>query len=225
MPFRNSKKKKTIKSLDRRISKFINTVEVKYTNKFQSLTALGAGDFVTSLGTMLRGNSSGQRIGNKIHMTSLEINYRLFLNLTGYLGTETSTPWSMTYATESCRVMVILNRKNNSVEGFPMSEVLVNAGNQESKLFSQYNYDFVDKGKNRVKYKILYDRTHYLNSNGLVQDIYVRKSIQLNHNVNFNSGNTGSAVDIIDNEIAIVFIPQTGNLDFGISSMLRFTDT
>ncbi len=216
--------KVTVAKLNKKVNKMRSKVEIKELNKIEVMQNTGGTDSAFTLNTLVRGNASNQRIGNKIYMKLLELKYRLKIFANVYNGTDTNINWTLGYDQDTVRVLVILDRQNNNGSSVVINEILENAGTQSQKIFSVYDYKFVDSLRDTQRYKILYDRVHYLSQN-ISQDINVRKFISLNHKVSFSDGNTGTATDIINNAIRIVFVPSLNNAEFGFSTNLWYSDT
>ncbi len=221
----NRSKRLTIAKVNKKVDKLQSKVEIKELDTFQVLALTGGIDNAFSLNTMGRGNQNDQRVGNKVYMKLLELKVRIKLALTDQIGTNTGLDgWTLTYQDGTMRVLLVMDRQNNGAAGIDVSQLLINSGTQENKIISVYDYKFVDSLRDKIRYKILYDRTFYISQN-IVQDIQIRKFIRLNHKVSFNDGNTGSATDIINNDLRLVFIPNNNNLQFSFNTNLFYSDT
>ncbi len=222
--FRKYTKRNSVKKLSKKVNKLINSQELKQLVKVVSLTSIAGNDTGYSLNGIARGNAVGQRLGNKIFMRKLKIKIRTKLNITAYIGDDsTAASWSLSYLDGSMRAIIFLDRQNNGDTGIAISELLSSVASQEDKISSDYNYDYVDNGRDKKRYRILFDKVVYMSQN-LKQDVIWKRQFTLNHKVNFNQSNAGTGADIINNDLRLLFIPMNGNLDIAFNSTCFFTD-
>ncbi len=215
-PFRKRKNGLTLKKVNNRVSRMKAKIEIKEKSFVQTAEALPATDTGFVLNGMSRGSNNGSRVADKIYMKNINLNYHLEMKTQLVIN---DTPLS-TFV----RVLIFVNRQNNGDTTFDMTEILTDTANQNAKIVSIYEYRFVDKDE-KLQYKILYDKTHFLiqgqNGSGLIKRIKLR----LGHKVNYNSSNLATGADIINNKLELVFIPENTNLNVSVSSVLSYSDT
>ncbi len=218
-------KKGNMKNLTRKVDKLIKAMEIKELNLFDSLTGNPSGDINFPLNAMGKGTNNGQRIADKIVMKSLEMNIRLVITQSEFLPTDSTQPvWTFPYLQSNVRIIIFIDRQNNGSTSTTVSQILQNVALQSDKMVSTYDYKFVDSPGERVRYKILYDRVHYLNAFSGAQQKNIRIHRRLGQVVRYNGGSTGTSSDIITNDLKILFLHNDGNMSVAFSTVLRYID-
>lgn len=222
---RKRRGKLTLKKVDRKVQKIKNSIEIKESAKDVQLSDFASIDREFLINGLVRGNGNGARVGEKITMKHLKVSFRLKqINQLILSTNSTSATWTTQPLTSLVRVIIFLNRQNNLSNTFAIGEILQNAGSQAQKMQSQYDYKFVDSKNQKLKYKILYDKVFQLIQGQNRSDIVVKVKRALGQKVSFTSSNNGDGTDIVNNKLAILFIPENNTCQFAYTSLLYYTD-
>ncbi len=214
----------TVKKLDKKVNKMIRSVEIKEKYIIEELADLNGVSTAFVLNGLQKGSNNGNRIGERIKMKSLLVRYRIKQTSNSIVGTDTTIAWITTPLSCMTRVMIIVNIQNNESDTLLNSEIYEFNANTTANLLSPYDLKYVGISGERLKYKILYDKTHYSIQGTINSDIVREVKLSLNRSVYYGPGDAGNGLDIIKNKLFILFTPENDNVDHGFSSVLRYTD-
>ncbi len=221
--FNRKKKNGTLKSLNTKVNKIIRSVEIKEKYLLSALTLRAASALLFEFTGMARGTANGQRVGEKIKMKSIDLHVRLQINDALLDGTDTSVAWTLAHSFTQTRILLFIDRQNNASTTQAVNELLIDNASFDENITSVYNESFVGTFRNKGRYKILYDRVHYL-SQRTIQDKVIKINKSLGQIVRYNTGSAGIGADIIDNNLKMVLINNTGLVTTAVSANLRYED-
>lgn len=208
---RRSKTKKTVKKNARAIAKLISSIETKENYTFRSLASALVGDSFFGLNGMMTGVvGQGDRIGSEV--VSKFINVKLHGELENDISVNTG----------KLRVMLLVNHLNNSDAAKPpIAEILRQVATNEQKYISQYNNDFVGKGK---KYTILRDRRIFFHVQNGPSSFEINWRIPIRYKIRYNDVDAGDSGDIINHDILLYVNSPNALVKYSYSSTYGFTD-
>jgi len=221
-----SKKRLTLKKVNRKINILKNKVEIKEFYKTIAEAALD-GNKAIVMNTMVQGDDNEERTGNKVFMVKFRSIIRLKLINSELDGTETSTAWTLT-ATDSTlvRVIAFVNKINNAEAVFSLPEILRTGVSSVTNQTSMHNVDYVQDSKMKNKYRILYDRSFNFVPNTPSSDRIIKINKSLRMNTLYNATNGGTGADIINNKVEILILPhKTGTMNYAFNSVLSYSDS
>lgn len=217
----DNKQDKAIKSLQRQIKVLKKQPETKYLYTTRTYNALASTTpQFTSLNVLPQGDGSNERIGDRIRMVGLMFNA---------FATHTSTDATV------MRVVIFRNTQTNNSVANDSSEILESTFSDLDRIIGGYNKDFVGKGN---KYQILFNKRYHIAagaSSGPSADLsnnvgehprslFISKWIPLHNQLVHFSGNAGTAADIVDNSIKVMWLGGDTDMSYGWQSCLHYTD-
>ncbi len=105
--FNFKKKKPSVKSNAKKISKLMHAPETKYHYSGSAIANRTGGSHYFSLNNIVQGTAIGERIANKVKNLSINVRILFGLPVQEQIGTETSMIWSLTYFTARVRIVLL----------------------------------------------------------------------------------------------------------------------
>lgn len=202
--------KKTVKKNARAIKGILNRRESKEHYTFRSNAAAGSGDAFFSLNSIAVGNTGQTRVGNEVISKMMNVKIHAQLDNVDPL-----------HVGQMRFILGVNHQNNNLATSPPIANILQNVATNSQKFISQYNFDFVGKGK---QYTILRDRRVFLQVNNGVTSLEINWKVPIRYKVRYE-GTTGVVAEIINHDIFLYANSQNADMLWSYSNCYKFTET
>ncbi len=206
---KNMSNAKKIKSLERKVAKINNNIEVKHITYTRAYAISAANDATDCFNKVAQGIDDLQRIGDFTTLKHLDV--LLFADV-------------QTTSQEAYFRFIVYNEAYNLGNAvFDPTHMFVYSDTQIAKIGSIFNPDFVGKGK---ELRIKYDSGPVRMLGGLSGNNkwriakHFRLGLKCDYTLNVNA----NANAIQYNAIKFVMISSSANMNWGLSSFLEYTD-
>ena len=211
----SAKPKKTITTLNRRVSKLENSIEVKRYDFYSTFSLGASANHIHLVNNVSQGDDLDQRIGEEIFLKSLETR----LKISGLFASQAQT----------IRCCLICDKQSNGATGIqlttgpspvPLTQAIAVFDNR-------YGQDYISMPHNyatRERYIFLYDQTYALNRGDDTVDQVM--PLMLSHNLYSAkirySSSSGSFMT--NREYFWVFMSDLGVINVDCNTRLLYTD-
>ncbi len=216
------KSRPTAKKNAKKIRVLMKRPEVKFSIPGSSVQSRAGAAHYFALNNLTQGLTNNNRIGDTVEALSINLRVQFGLPVQDLIGTDTTVNgWTLSFFDTRVRILLFIDVKNDNHSAVTEGEVFNNVASPIENINSQLNRDFVGKGK---KYKILYDKYHYVST----QDSSKQQLIVINRKLNnmkvTYTGNAGTAADILDRKIMLGFITES-DCDMGFRGLYNYRDS